>query len=208
MRRLGVAASCCVVAWPLAGCRQDMHDQPQVQAATRRATSSPTSASARPLVAGTVARGQLREDDALFTRARRAARLADDVPVPGRRRRCCERGPRALRHLLLALPRPAPGAATAWSCSAATGSRRRSTSTACAAQPVGYFFDVITNGFGAMPDYAAQIPVEDRWAIVAYVRALQLSQHATARRRAAPERARPSCDAPPRRRRRREAHEP
>ena len=45
--------------------------------------------------------------------------------------------------------------------------------------PVGHFFDVITNGFGAMPDYAAQIPVDDRWAIVAYIRALQLSQHAT-----------------------------
>ena len=45
--------------------------------------------------------------------------------------------------------------------------------------PVGHFFDVITGGFGAMPDYAAQIPVDDRWAIVAYIRALQLSQHAT-----------------------------
>ena len=43
----------------------------------------------------------------------------------------------------------------------------------------GYIFDVITNGFGAMPDYAAQIPVPDRWAIVAYVRALQRSQQAT-----------------------------
>jgi mono/diheme cytochrome c family protein len=46
-------------------------------------------------------------------------------------------------------------------------------------QASGYFFDVITNGYGVMPDYAAQIPVPDRWAIVAYVRALQLSQHAT-----------------------------
>ena len=46
--------------------------------------------------------------------------------------------------------------------------------------PVGYFFDVITNGFGAMPDYRAQIPVDDRWRIVAYIRALQLSHHATA----------------------------
>jgi mono/diheme cytochrome c family protein len=45
--------------------------------------------------------------------------------------------------------------------------------------PVGHFFDVMTNGFGAMPSYAAQIPVRDRWAIVAYLRALQLSQHAT-----------------------------
>jgi len=42
--------------------------------------------------------------------------------------------------------------------------------------PVGHFFDVITNGWGAMPDYATQIPVQDRWAIIAYVRALQLSQ--------------------------------
>ena len=45
-------------------------------------------------------------------------------------------------------------------------------------QPVGHFFDVITNGFGIMPSYASRIPVEDRWAIVAYIRALQLSQNA------------------------------
>jgi mono/diheme cytochrome c family protein len=42
--------------------------------------------------------------------------------------------------------------------------------------PIGYFFDVETNGFGAMPDYASQIPPEDRWRIIAYIRALQLSQ--------------------------------
>jgi hypothetical protein len=42
--------------------------------------------------------------------------------------------------------------------------------------PVGHFFDAITNGWGAMPPYAAQVPVQDRWAIIAYVRALQLSQ--------------------------------
>ena len=45
--------------------------------------------------------------------------------------------------------------------------------------PVGYMFDVITNGLGAMPDYRSQIGVEDRWRIVAYLRALQLSQNAT-----------------------------
>ena len=42
--------------------------------------------------------------------------------------------------------------------------------------PVGHFFDVMTNGWGAMPSYASQVPVEDRWAIIAYIRALQLSQ--------------------------------
>ena len=42
--------------------------------------------------------------------------------------------------------------------------------------PVGHFFDAVTNGWGAMPSYAAQIPVQDRWAIIAYIRALQLTQ--------------------------------
>ena len=45
--------------------------------------------------------------------------------------------------------------------------------------PAGYFFDVMTNGFGAMQDYSAQVPVPDRWAIAAYIRALQLSRRAT-----------------------------
>ena len=52
-------------------------------------------------------------------------------------------------------------------------------------EKVGYFYDVITNGFGAMQGYAEQVPVRDRWLIVAYVRALQLSQHATVDGRAA-----------------------
>ena len=45
-------------------------------------------------------------------------------------------------------------------------------------QAVGYWYDVMTNGFGAMPDYKAQVPPEDRWAIAAYIRALQYSQRA------------------------------
>ena len=45
--------------------------------------------------------------------------------------------------------------------------------------PPGYFYDVMTNGFGLMPSYAPQIPVEDRWAIAGYIRALQLAQNAT-----------------------------
>ena len=47
------------------------------------------------------------------------------------------------------------------------------------AAKTGHFFDVMTNGFGAMPSYAGQVPVNDRWAIIAYIRALQLSQHGT-----------------------------
>lgn len=55
--------------------------------------------------------------------------------------------------------------------------------------PVGHFFDAITNGWGAMPSYAAQIPAQDRWAIISYIRALQLSQQSQAQ---APSAARPS----------------
>ena len=47
--------------------------------------------------------------------------------------------------------------------------------------PPGHFFDVITNGFGAMNDYAAQLKPRDRWAIIAYIRALQLSQYINVR---------------------------
>lgn len=46
-------------------------------------------------------------------------------------------------------------------------------------QPAGHFFDVITNGFGGMASYASRVPVEDRWKIVAYIRALQVSQNST-----------------------------
>ena len=52
--------------------------------------------------------------------------------------------------------------------------------------PVGHFFDAMTNGWGAMPSYASQIPVQDRWAIIAYIRALQLSQQNNAMPSASP----------------------
>ncbi len=56
--------------------------------------------------------------------------------------------------------------------------------------PIGHFFDVMTHGFGYMPDYAEQVPPQDRWAIAAYIRALQLSQNA------------PLADVPPQERQR------
>jgi mono/diheme cytochrome c family protein len=59
----------------------------------------------------------------------------------------------------------------------------------------GYLFDVVTNGFGVMPRYASQVPAPDRWAIVAYVRALQLAQNAPLDRLTADERARLEVEA-------------
>jgi mono/diheme cytochrome c family protein len=56
------------------------------------------------------------------------------------------------------------------------GLRLRGIKMALRNAPVGYYFQVITHGFGAMPKYSAQVPPEDRWAIIAYIRALQVSQ--------------------------------
>jgi hypothetical protein len=56
--------------------------------------------------------------------------------------------------------------------------------------PVGYYFDVMTNGFGEMSSYAAQVPVEDRWAIAAWVQTLQLARRAPVARLSPEERLR------------------
>ena len=156
-------------------CRQDMHDQPKYTP-LRQSTFFADERSARPLVAGTVARGQLREDTLLYTgKVDGVDATVFPFPIDERRLR---RGQE--RFDIFCSP-----------CHARTGEgdgmvvrrgyrrppsyhddRLRSAS-------VGHFFDVITNGFGAMPDYAAQIKAEDRWAIAAYIRALQLSAHAS-----------------------------
>jgi mono/diheme cytochrome c family protein len=59
------------------------------------------------------------------------------------------------------------------------GFKRKSIDLKLRDAPVGYYFEVITHGFGAMPDYAEQVTADDRWAIIAYIRALQFSQHAS-----------------------------
>jgi mono/diheme cytochrome c family protein len=159
----------------VAGCRQDMHDQPKY-IPLRESTFFADQRSARPVVAGTVARGELREDALLYTGKLNGVD-ADMFPFSidePRLRRGQE------RFEIYCAP-----------CHARTGEGdgmivqrgyRRPPSyhdERLRSVPVGHFFDVMTNGFGAMPDYAAQIKVEDRWAIAAYIRVLQLSQHAT-----------------------------
>ena len=63
--------------------------------------------------------------------------------------------------------------------------------------PVGHFFDAMTNGWGAMPSYASQIPVQDRWAIITYIRALQLSQQNSAAALASPQPTSPAASPAP-----------
>lgn len=161
----------------LAGCRQDMHDQPKYQP-LEASTFFADGRSERPLVPGTVARGAdwLRDDDHLYTGKVNGADAATfpfavtaEVLARGRE-----------RYDIYCTP-----------CHGATGDGngmivqrgyRRPQSfhiDRLRDAPAGHYFDVMTNGFGAMSDYAAQVKVRDRWAIVAYVRALQLSQHAT-----------------------------
>jgi mono/diheme cytochrome c family protein len=157
------------------GCRQDMHDAPRYKTYARSDFFG-DERSARPIVEGTVARGQLEEDEVLYTGKQGGAFVAT-VPLP-------------VDAALLARGRqrygifctPCHGLAGKGDGMVVRRGYRKPTSfheQKLRDQPVGYFFDVITNGFGAMPDYAAQVPVRDRWAIVSYVRALQLSQHAT-----------------------------
>ena len=158
----------------LAGCRQDMHDQPKYRP-FRASTLFEDQRSARPLVPGTVARGQLREDDVYFT-GKRGRDFVSELPVKvtpellarGRERFqifCSPCHGRTGRGDGMIVQRgfKAP--------SSYHVDRLR-------AMPVGYFYDVMTNGFAAMADYSAQTTPEERWAIVAYIRALQLSQDA------------------------------
>jgi len=164
-----------VVTLASAGCRQDMHDQPKY-IPLRESTFFADHRSARPLVTGTVPRGWIREDTLLYTGKVNGAD-ATTFPFPIDER-VMARG----RERFDIFCSPCHGRTGEGDGMVVRRGYRRPPSyhqDRLRDAPVGHFFDVMTNGFGAMPDYAAQISVEDRWAIAAYIRALQLSQHAT-----------------------------
>jgi len=158
------------------GCRLDMHLQPR-ENPLARSDFYADQRSARPLVEGTVARGDLQADTYFYT-GKVGNNPGDVMPFPVTRE-VLERGRE--RYDIYCAPchsRIGDGNGIVPS----RGFARKPPSyhiPRLQKAPVGYFFDVITNGFGIMPDYASQIPVRDRWDIVAYVRALQLSQNAT-----------------------------
>lgn len=166
-----------VAATALVGsaCRQDMHDQPKHKAFTG-SVLFPDGRSARPLIDGTVARGHLEADDHLY-RGKVDGKAAETFPFAVDAK-VMERG----RERYLIHCTPCHGALGDGNGIVVMRGMRRPTSfhtERLQKSPPGYFFDVITNGFGAMFDLADRIPhVEDRWAIVAYVRALQKSQNA------------------------------
>jgi mono/diheme cytochrome c family protein len=158
-----------------AGCRQDMHDQPKYQPLEASSFFADGRAS-RPRVPGTVARGR-RDDDALLVSGKQDGKLSEVFPAPVTKA-VLDRGHQ--RFDVYCSPCH-DRAGTGRGMIVMRGYKQPTSfhDERLRTMPPGYFFDVITNGFGIMPSYAAQIPVDDRWAIAAYIRALQLSQHAT-----------------------------
>ncbi len=158
-----------------AACRQDMHDAPRYDPLEASAVWQKGS-SAQPLIAGTVARGQF-HDDPLMYEGKVDGQASTVFPFKIDAA-ALDRGED--RYNIYCAPchsKVGDGNGMV----VQRGYRQAAsfhTDRLRESQP-GYLFDVITNGFGVMPDYKAQITVEDRWKIIAYVRALQLSHHAT-----------------------------
>lgn len=179
-------AGALLVALVAVGCRQDMHDQPRIKPLGANDFFA-NGQGARPLPANTVARGDLREDKDFWTGYTPEGDLLAAPPMPVTRE-LLVRGRE--RFDIFCAP-----------CHGATGDGRGMVVRRGYKQPssyhvdrlrlapLGYYFDVMTNGFGVMPSYAAQVPPADRWAIAAYIRTLQLSQHYDASALAAEERA-------------------
>ena len=162
------------VAVLVGACRQDMHDQPKYRG-LRGSDFFADGQGARPLVANTVARGHLNEDTLLHT----GKQGQDDTtvfPFPVTDQVMARGQERFNIYCSPCHGRTGNGDGMI----VRRGYRRPPvlSDERLRVAPVGHFYDVITNGFGAMPDYQAQIAVEDRWAIVAYVKALQYSMYA------------------------------
>lgn len=160
----------------LSGCFNNMRDQPRYEPLEISEFFSDRR-SARPLVENTVPRGALVEDQVFATGRTEDGDLVSEIPVDITAE-LLERGQE--RYDIFCSPchgfdgfgegmivqrgfAPPPSFHT---------ERLRQS-------PAGHYFDVITNGFGQMFSYAYRIPLEDRWAIVAYIRALQISQNAS-----------------------------
>jgi mono/diheme cytochrome c family protein len=162
----------------LVGCRNDMHDQPRFKPLAQSDFYADLRSSRAP-VEGTVARGDLREDSYFYTGkigANPGDYMPAEVPV---NEETLERG-RERFNIYCAPCHSRVGDGNGMLPQRGYRHPPSYHQDRLRKAPLGYFFDVITNGFGAMPDYASQIPPDDRWKIVAYIRALQLSQNATA----------------------------
>ncbi len=166
------------VAIPLlGGCRQDMHDQAKYEPLEASPLFADGAASRTP-VEGTVARGMLREDTRFYRGMEPDGSFVVEIPVPVTGE-LVARG----RERFDIFCSPCHGrAGDGQGMIVRRGFKRPESLHVDRLLQVqdGYFYDVISNGFGQMSSYAAQVKPADRWAIVAYVRALQLSRRAPA----------------------------
>ena len=158
-----------------AACRQDMHNAPRVDP-YEETDAFADGRGMRPLVEGTVARGHLNDDELMFT-GKVDGQFVDQFPFQVTHQ-VFERGHERFNIYCS----PCHGRTAMGNGMIVQRGLRPPPSfhdDKIRNQPVGYYFDVITNGFGAMQDYRAQVDVKDRWAIISYIRALQYSQRAT-----------------------------
>jgi mono/diheme cytochrome c family protein len=178
--RPGIGSMLCLGASALAlltltACRQDMHDQPRYKPLAE-STFFPDHRASRPKVEGTVARGQLRIDEARYT-GQIDGEDIDQFPIPISKADI-ERG--QTRFNIYCTPchgRIGDGNGMI----VLRGFRQAASyySDSLEKAPVGHYFNVISNGYGAMPSYASRIQPDDRWRLIAYIRALQLSESAS-----------------------------
>jgi mono/diheme cytochrome c family protein len=157
-----------------AGCRQDMHDQPKLEP-LEASTVFGNGAGSRPMVEGTVARGQLRNDEPFYTGRTSDDEFVTELPLEIDQELLGRGQSRFNAYCSPCHGRVGDGDGMV----VQRGFKHPKSfhELRLRESPVGYFFHVITNGFGEMSSYAAQIPPRDRWAVVAYIRALQLSQN-------------------------------
>src|ERR1700723_1493751 len=170
--RFKLAGVVCMLT--LAACRQDMHDQPRYKplAGTNFFGDG---RSARPVVEGTVARGQLRIDSARYA-GKLDGQEVDVFPFPITEKDLVRGQARFNIYCSPCHSRVGDGNGMV----VRRGFRQAAPyhTERLIKAPIGHFFDVITNGFGAMPSYASRLEPDDRWRIAAYIRVLQLSENA------------------------------
>ena len=162
-----------LLALVLGGCRNDMHNQAKTKP-LRESRFFADHSSARPLPEGVVARGFLRADAALYRGVGEGGSFVLDIPVPVTRELLLRGQERFNIYCSPCHGRTGEGQGMI----VARGFKNPSTFHVdrLRNERAGYFFDVMTNGFGQMSGYATQITPEDRWAVVSWIRTLQASQ--------------------------------
>ena len=183
----GAAAAACALALCLAasGCRQDMHNQPRYKPLAE-SDFYPDGRASRTPPAGTVPRGGLRADRALYTGIGADGAFVREIPVPVARP-LLERG-RERFNIFCSPCHDQTGGGRGMIVQRGFKQPEPYSAERLRAQPIGYFYDVMTNGFGQMSSYAVQVPPEDRWAIAAWIRVLQVASHAPFQELPAPDR--------------------